>query len=106
MGDEKLLREIGSRINAKRKELGYTQEDLAESMDVSIQMISNLELGKKAIRPENLIKLCKALNVSSDYVLTGLYVEADCSDYVRKFNQLSTNDQKLIVALVDSLLKE
>ena len=69
MGDEKLLKEIGARIHARRKELGLTQEALADRMEVSIQMISNLELGKKAIRPENLVKLCNALNVSADYIL-------------------------------------
>ena len=69
MGDEKILQDIGYRINRRRKELGLTQENLAEKMDVSIQMISNLELGKKAIRPENLIKLCNSLNVSADYIL-------------------------------------
>ena len=59
MGDDKLLKEMGARINARRRELKMTQETLAEKMDVSVQMISNLELGKKAIRPENIIKLCE-----------------------------------------------
>ena len=72
MGDEKLLKEIGVRINARRKELGFTQEQLAEQMEVSIQMISNLELGKKAIRPENLVKLCSVLNISADYIFVAL----------------------------------
>lgn len=48
MGDEKLLKEIGGRINVCRKEQGLTQEVLAERMEVSVQMISNLELGKKS----------------------------------------------------------
>lgn len=73
MGDEKLLREIGARIDLRRKELDLTQEQLAELMDVSIQMISNLELGKKAIRPENLVKLCAVLDVSADHILLSSY---------------------------------
>ena len=52
MGDEKLLREIGIRINMRRRELRLTQEQLAEAMDVSVQMISNLELGKKLFVPK------------------------------------------------------
>ena len=60
MGDEKILKEMGVRINARRKQLGLAQEQLAEQMDVSIQMISKLEQGKKAITPENLIRLCAA----------------------------------------------
>lgn len=71
MSDGKLLKEMGKRIHEKRKALNFTQEQIAEKMDVSTQMISNLELGKKAIRPENLVKLCDTLNCSADFLLTG-----------------------------------
>ena len=52
MGDEKLRKEIGKRISARRREPGLTQEVLAERMEVSIQMISNPELGKKPFGPK------------------------------------------------------
>ena len=74
MADEKLLQEMGARIKLRRRELNMTQEQLAEQMDVSIQMISNLELGKKAIRPENLAKVCDILDISADYLLRGKYI--------------------------------
>ena len=77
MGEVVLLREIGARIAARRKELSMTQERLAERMDVSVQMISNLEKGKKAIRPENLVKLCTALNISADWVLRGIVAASE-----------------------------
>ena len=66
------LKEVGERICERRKNLGYTQEQLAERMDVSIQMISNLERGNKAIKIDNLLKLSKILSVSTDYILTGI----------------------------------
>lgn len=69
--ENEILRQMGERITLKRKELKMTQEGLAERIDVSTQMISNLELGKKAIRPENLIKVCAVLGLSADYVLNG-----------------------------------
>ena len=69
MADDKFLSELGKRIHDRRRELGLTQEKLAKLMDVSIQMISNLELGKKAIRPENLTRLCTVLGISADYIL-------------------------------------
>ena len=106
MGDEKLLKEIGERICTRRRELRLTQENLAEEMDVSVQMISNLELGKKAIRPENLVKACAALDVSADYILTGTHAKRDLSDVMRKFAILSPGDQRLLEALMDSLLEK
>jgi len=102
MGDETLLREIGTRINSKRKERGITQEQLAEKMDVSVQMISNLELGKKAIRPENLIKLCNALDVSADYILRGNRAEWEIEDLAKRYSRLDANKQDLIDKLIDS----
>ena len=63
MSETAFLKEMGQRIMLRRKSLRLTQEELAEKMDVSTQMISNLELGKKAIRPENLAKVCDVLDV-------------------------------------------
>ena len=51
--DNYILDEIGKRISERRKLMRLTQEQLAEQMDVSIQMISNLERGVKAIRIDN-----------------------------------------------------
>ena len=96
MGDEKLLREMGARISARRKELNFTQEHLAEKMDVSIQMISNLELGKKAIRPENLIKLCDALGVSADFILCGSRSGGEAQGFMESFSLLSYEQQRLL----------
>ena len=105
MGDERLLKEIGGRINARRKELGLTQEMLAERMEVSVQMISNLELGKKAIRPENLVKLCDVLNVSADYVLRGLRTERETAGFMEKYTRLSVENQQLLEKLAENLIK-
>lgn len=63
MSETAFLKEMGQRIMLRRKSLRLTQEELAEKIDVSTQMISNLELGKKAIRPENLAKVCDVLDV-------------------------------------------
>lgn len=104
MGNEKLLKEIGARINACRKELAMTQEELAENMEVSIQMISNLENGRKAIRPENLVKLCKCLNVSADYILCGIRAKWEIEEFLDKYSRLSVKNQQLVEMLVDSLI--
>ena len=60
-----LLAGIGHRISSARKSKKMTQEVLAELADVSYQTISSAELGKKALRPENIIKISQALQVST-----------------------------------------
>ena len=62
---------IGDRISSACKSKKMTQEALAELADVSYQTISSAELGKKALRPENIIKISQAMQVSTDYLLTG-----------------------------------
>lgn len=104
MDTEILLKQIGARISARRRELNTTQEQLAEKMDVSIQMISNLEGGKKAIRPENLVKLCLALDISSDYILRGIRSDYENAEFINKYSKLTNDQQILLEKIADSWL--
>ena len=68
---DNLLAQMGSRILKRRKQLRMTQEELAEKAGVMPQTISTAELGKKALRPENIVRICTALDISTDYLLMG-----------------------------------
>jgi transcriptional regulator with XRE-family HTH domain len=103
--DKQLLIEMGNRISKRRKELQLTQEQLAEAMDLSLQSISCIELGKKAIRPENLLNLCHCLNVSSDYILTGVKSANQLEGIFKKLATLSEDDYKMVESLVEHLQK-
>ena len=98
------LKEIGTRIQHCRKQQGLTQEELAERMNVSIQMVSNLERGNKSIRIENLINLCHILNVSADYILTGKECSADLTALADNISRLAHKEQKMIALLVEYYL--
>lgn len=101
--ENEFLKSMGKRVCARRKQLNITQEQLAEQMDVSIQMISNLENGRKAIRPENLVKLSDILQTSSDYLLTGKSSDTETAHIYNKIKKLSDNDLSLIEAITDRL---
>lgn len=66
-----VLVQIGRRLVKTRTERGYTQEQLANMTGLSIKMISAAENGHKAMRPENIIKICDSLSVSADFLLRG-----------------------------------
>ena len=104
MGDTD-LREIGARISKRRKLMGLTQEQLAEEMDVSIQMISNLERGIKAIKIDNLVKLSRILNVTTDYILTGYQSLEDMDTVAKKIAQLPNEYRGLIELIVSYCLQ-
>lgn len=62
--DEIIVR-IGKLIREKRLEKGYTVQKLADMLDVSIGLISNIENAKTdAFNLELLIKLCNILDIS------------------------------------------
>lgn len=92
---------IGKRIQNRRKQLGYTQEQLAEMMNVSVQMVSNLERGNKAIRIDNLINISQIMNISTDYILTGKQSQQDISNLSEQISNLSPKDRKMIALLVN-----
>lgn len=66
-----ILVQIGRRLSEARTGRGFTQEDLSEMTGLSIKMISAAENGHKAMRPENIVKICDSLSLSADYLLRG-----------------------------------
>lgn len=103
MGNDIFLIEMGNRIATQRKKLHFTQEQLAEKMGLSLQSISCIELGKKAIRPENLANLCNHLDVSSDFILYGKRTEQQMNEVVSKLSALSPEAYHVVQDLVDLL---
>lgn len=98
--DADLLHNVGRRINTRRKQLGYTQEQLADMLEVSVQMISNLERGVKSIRIENLVRLCDILNVTADYILTGRQTAPELHDMAIQISSLPERERGIIRDIV------
>ena len=106
MTDEEInLLEIGKRITERRKKLGMTQEMLAEKGDLTPQFVSYAESGKRAMRPENVIKLAKALEVSADYLLTGDIVDKDLLILSDKMRKLSPEMLRIVENIIDERVK-
>lgn len=101
MGETEFLKEMGHRIMVRRKALRMTQEELAEKLGVSTQMTSNLELGKKAIRPENLANVCEVLELSDDFVLTGSNTKTAIDAVAEKLVQLTEEELRLVSDMID-----
>lgn len=98
---ELMLMEIGKRITERRKQLGLTQEALAEKGNMTPQFVSYAEAGKRAMRPENLLKISSALEVSADYLLTGEIVDKDLLIISDKLHSLSFSQLRIIESIID-----
>ena len=70
---------IGRRIAARRDQLGLTQAEAAERAGLTQQFFACVETGTKNIRAASIIGVSKALNISTDYLLTGRVSDIDRS---------------------------
>ncbi len=95
-----LSKEIGLRIINRRKQLKLTQEQLAEKAELSHQFFSCVELGKKNMRAENIIKISKVLGLSTDYILTGKSNEIDLNNIVSLLKPLNEKQLKCIEEII------
>jgi transcriptional regulator with XRE-family HTH domain len=68
---------IGQRIKGARKKKKFTQEKLAESLDVSTVYISQIENGKTKLSLEMLVRIAYLLNTEAGYFLTGTIFTVD-----------------------------
>lgn len=105
MENELNLQEVGRRILQRRKQMGLTQEQLAEKADVTTQFVSYAESGKRGMRPENLQKMAVALEVSSDYLLNGTAVDTDRLLLSDKLRRLSPTQLHIVESIVDECLR-
>ncbi|MCI8633195.1 MAG: helix-turn-helix transcriptional regulator [Lachnospiraceae bacterium] len=87
--------DMGRRIQIRRKELGLTQEQLAEKVDCSLTHLSRIEGGSRPSL-ESLIRISTLLGYSLDD-LTGLYPAKN--PYLKElcdlFLQHSTEEQQM-----------
>ena len=106
MMDVKLcMEEAGKRIMERRKKLGLTQEQLAERSEVTTQFVSYAESGKRAMRAENLMKIAAALEVSTDYLLTGDIIDKDKLLLSEKLGKLNPKEVSLIESIIDECIE-
>jgi len=62
---------IGDRIRDLRDRRGFKQQELAEKIGTSRQVLSNWERSYTPVDTEGVAKLAKVLEVSADYILYG-----------------------------------
>src|SRR6266566_2821962 len=62
---------VGERVRGRRRELGWSQDLLAQKAGISKSFLSDLETGKRSIGADTLLDLGRALGVSLDYLMTG-----------------------------------
>lgn len=97
------LIKIVKNIQKIRKSNGYTQEKLAEEIEVSVRYISDIEQDKSKPSYEVLIKICNVFQISLDQVFSEyLNIKENKSmEYsLAGFDKLSKKDKETIENLI------
>lgn len=96
--------DIGKRIRTFRQTNNLTQAQLAESLDVSTNFISEVENGKKNISLDTLCRLCNQYQLSADYLLMGKEHPADTM-LLERLSSLPNQDILTIIKYLELFLK-
>ena len=110
--NERYLRKnIGRKIKLARSRTNYTQEKLAEKLSLSTRYISQLERGLAFGRATTIINLCKALNISSNFLFDDL-IENDSSfndlvddKFLEAYLKLNNYNKEIVYLLTTQLVK-
>ena len=88
---------IGKRIQRRREEMNYTQEKLAEALDVSRNHISTIENGRCKLTIKTLILICRELKVTPDYFLLGTTHEYNPAKDIEDSLLLCTKEDLILI---------
>lgn len=103
--------ELGKKIKRMRLNRGLTQEQLAETVDISQRTLSGIEIGENFMTAETLDKIIKALNTTSEELFaTNNYKDKNelKSEIIEDLEFISKDSIKLDILynVTKSLLKE
>lgn len=110
--EKNLRKNIGKKLKLARTKTKYTQEVLAEKTSLSPRYISQLERGIAFGNATTIVSLCNALNISTDFLFSGLIdtnssAFADLVDnkFLEDYSQLNDYNKKVISRLANDLVK-
>lgn len=100
---------IGERLRKARLEKNYTQEYLAEKMNVSVAFLSRIERGSSHINLKRLTEICKLLEVSEGEILNGSVTNPETyliSEFNLLFKGCPPEKLKLIYNIAKLIIKD
>ena len=88
MTERELLKVLSGNIKLYRGRLNWTQAELAEKINISINFLSDIETGKKWASPITLVKLADVFNIGVYELLkpAGVYPD-NANTFIGKYTE-------------------
>ena len=90
-------KDIGKRIQEKRKSLNITQEKLSEIIDASPSYISEIERGTSICSLVVLVNIAETLDLNLDTLVTGINEKNIDSSFSEILKDIPKKNQKLYI---------
>ena len=101
------VRKIGNKMLELRKKAGLTQAELAERAGLSDRTFADIERGNVNMRIETLLRICDALRVTPDAILTeeNTSLQIRQKRIVEQFGECSAKEKQTALELLDAYLR-
>lgn len=100
------MKSIGDRVKyLRKKELGINQESFGKQINVSGELVSNLERGERQLTDRTIADICREFNINEEWLRNGKgdifkIDETNLDFLVARYGSNLTKTQKLIIAAV------
>ena len=94
---------MGRRIRVRRKELGLTQEKLAEKAEISTSHIGEIERGTSICSLAVLVNIATVLDLNLDTLIKGINDENADNAFSEILETLPTNNKELYIKLCENI---
>ena len=95
--------ELAQRVKKARVDLGLSQRELGIKAGLTQQQISHLEAEQRSLTAFGIVKLAKALGVTTDYLLTGERGKWE-SKLLERFSALPEYQKQAVKTILDQTL--
>lgn len=114
---------IGEKIKQRRKELRWSQRDLAEKMGYNHSTVTRIETGKIDIPQSRILQFAEVLGVSVAYLMNWseaietdpvgsaerffeMMIDEDLNDFFEDFKKLDAAQKKIVKDLAHNLAEQ
>ena len=94
------IKRFGKKLKEKRKQNGFTYQQLADTCHVNHGYIRQLESGLKMPSMQLMLSLCDILQTSPNYLLE----DNDDKEILERIYKLSPKQKQLLIYMLDSLI--
>ena len=102
---------FGEQLRRRRKELGYSREELAKKLGVTASAVGNYETGVSAPKESVLRQLFDALNVEPNYLYRDFYaagragkdISSEEQSLLQKYRELGLTGRQALCVMLDAL---